>query len=45
MLRQRDHRRDWEVFALGPQAEDEDFFRCIFGRGNKGKPFKLAPPS
>jgi serine/threonine protein kinase len=45
MLRQRDHRSDWEVFALGPQAEDEDFFRCIFGRGNKGKPFKLAPPS
>ena len=45
MLRERDQRSDWEIITLGPQAEDEDFFRCIFGRGNRGKPFKLVPPS
>lgn len=45
MLRPKDQRNDWEIFALGPQDDGEDFFRCIFGRGYRGKAFKLVPPS
>ena len=44
MLRRRDQRDNWEIYALGPQDDGEEYFRCIFGRGNRGKPFKLIPP-
>ena len=44
MLRRRDQRDNWEIYALGPQDDGEDFFRCIFGRGTRATPFKLVPP-
>ena len=44
MLRRRDQRDNWEIYALGPQDDGEDFFRCIFGRGTRATPFELVPP-
>jgi hypothetical protein len=44
MLRKKDRRDDWEVYALGPQNDGEDYFRCIFGRGTRSTPVKLVPP-
>ena len=44
MLRRKDRRDDWEVYALGPQNDGEDYFRCIFGRGTRAKPFTLVKP-
>ncbi len=44
MLRRKDQRDNWEVITLGPQNDGEDYFRCIFGRGNRDKPFKLIAP-
>ena len=44
MLRRKDQRDNWETIALGPQNDGEDYFRCIFGRGNRDKPFKLIAP-
>ena len=44
MLRRKDQRDDWEIIALGPQNDGEDFFRCIFGRGERARPFELVPP-
>ena len=45
MLRERDRRDDWEVFALPPQPTPEDnLYRCIFGRGERSKPLSLDPP-
>jgi hypothetical protein len=40
-----DRRSDWEIEVLPPQTEDEMFYRCIFGRGNRYQPLQLAPPS
>ena len=37
-------RSDWEVYALGPQGDDEMFYRCIFGRGERVGAFRLKPP-
>jgi hypothetical protein len=40
----RDVRSDWEVYAVPPQSEDEPYFRCIFGRGERSSPYALARP-
>ena len=45
MLDEADRRDDWEVMSLPPQEEDEYFFRCIFGRGERTTPFALHKPS
>ena len=44
MLDEDDRRPDWEVYALAPQTEDEMFYRCIFGHGQRVGVFKLKPP-
>ena len=44
MLDKEDRRSDWEVYALAPQDDDEMFYRCIFGRGQRLGAFKLTPP-
>jgi len=36
-----ERRDDWEVFSLPPQTEEENFFRCIFGRGERTTPIAL----
>ena len=36
-----ERRNDWEVYALPPQNSQEDFFRCIFGRGIRNTPIAL----
>lgn len=41
MLSPRDRRSDWEVLAIGPQIPEEDFYRCIFGRGDASAPYRL----
>ena len=47
LLAKGDRRDNWEVFAVGPQKDDigEDFYRCIFGRGERTKPFVLQIPA
>ena len=40
----RDVRSDWEIYALPQQGEDEPYFRCIFGRGERSSPYALARP-
>ena len=39
-------RSDWEVFTIPPQtsADDEAYFRCVFGRGERSKPLQLQAP-
>jgi hypothetical protein len=44
MLSEAEQRDDWEVYSLGPQEDDEFFFRCIFGRGIRDTPFLLKKP-
>ena len=44
MLRARDRRSDWEILFLGPQQPNEDFFRCIIGRGERYQPLEIHAP-
>jgi Protein kinase domain len=44
MLRSRDRRSDWEILMLGPQQPDEDYFRCIIGRGERNEPLRFQAP-
>jgi serine/threonine protein kinase len=44
LVNQAERRNDWEVYSLPPQGEDEDFFRCIFGRGLRTTPMALKKP-
>jgi serine/threonine protein kinase len=44
MLRSGDRRSDWEIYAIGPQHDNEYFFRCIIGRGERSEPFEFHPP-
>jgi hypothetical protein len=44
MLRARDRRSDWEILFLGPQQPNEDFFRCIIGRGERYQPLEMHAP-
>ena len=45
MLDPADRRGDWEVIAIPPQTEqaNDDMYRCIFGRGERGRPLTLHP--
>jgi serine/threonine protein kinase len=45
MLRARDRRSDWEIVYLGPQQPNEDFFRCLIGRGERSGALELDPPN
>ena len=44
MLRSGDRRSDWEIYAIGPQHDNEYFFRCIIGRGERSEPFEFHLP-
>ena len=44
MLVNQAERTDWEVMSLPPQDEDDYFFRCIFGRGERTAPVALKKP-
>jgi hypothetical protein len=44
MLRSGDRRSDWEIYAIGPQHDNEYYFRCIIGRGERSEPFTFHPP-
>ena len=44
MLRSRDRRSDWEILVLGPQQPNEDYFRCIIGRGERTGPLTFQRP-
>ncbi|MFL6047297.1 MAG: serine/threonine-protein kinase [Propionibacteriaceae bacterium] len=44
MLRSADRRSDWEIYAIGPQHDNEYFFRCIIGRGERAEPLQFHPP-
>ncbi|HEY0241010.1 MAG TPA: serine/threonine-protein kinase [Friedmanniella sp.] len=41
---ERDDR--WEIYTIPPQtaSENEAYFRCVFGHGERSKPFELEPP-
>ncbi|MGI3784053.1 MAG: serine/threonine-protein kinase [Janthinobacterium lividum] len=47
MLPAAERRDNWEVFTIPPQtaADDEAYFRCVFGRGERSAPLKLGEPS
>jgi len=45
MLRSRDRRSDWEILFLGPQQPDENYFRCVIGRGERSEPLTFQAPS
>lgn len=47
MLSPADRRDDWEVLVLPPQLqtdENDDLYRCIFGRGERSGPLPLKAP-
>jgi hypothetical protein len=44
MLAARYRRTDWEILVVGPQRDNEDYYRCLFGRGLRSNPFVLTPP-
>jgi Protein kinase domain len=44
MLGSRHRRSDWEIRYLGPQQPNEDFFRCIIGRGERSEPLEFRAP-
>jgi hypothetical protein len=46
MLPEGERRDDWEVYAIPAQssADDEGYFRCVFGRGERDEPLALTPP-
>jgi serine/threonine protein kinase len=44
MLRSGDRRSDWEIYAIGPQHDNEYFFRCIIGRGERSEPLEFHQP-
>jgi serine/threonine protein kinase len=44
MLRSGDRRSDWEIYAIGPQHDNEYFFRCIIGRGERSEPLEFHEP-
>ena len=46
MLPAKERRNDWEVFTIPPQsaADNEAYFRCVFGRGERSDPLELKPP-
>lgn len=46
MLPANRRRTNWEVFTIPPQtaADDEAYFRCVFGRGERDAPLKLGAP-
>jgi Protein kinase domain len=47
MLPANERRTDWEVYAIPAQsaAENETYFRCVFGHGERSAPLELSPPS
>jgi serine/threonine protein kinase len=46
MLPQDERRDDWEVYAIPAQSasDNEAYFRCVFGHGERSKPLELKPP-
>ena len=46
MLPARERRDNWEIFTIPPQssADDEAYFRCVFGRGERSAPLELQAP-
>ena len=46
MLPADERRDDWEVYTIPAQsaADDETYFRCVFGHGERSKPLALTPP-
>jgi hypothetical protein len=44
MLRSRERRSDWEILVLGPQQPNENYFRCIIGRGERTEPLTFQAP-
>jgi hypothetical protein len=44
MLRSGDRRSDWEIRLLGPQQPDENYFRCIIGRGERTGALRFNAP-
>ena len=46
MLPEAERRSNWEVFALPPQmqTDDDDFYRCVVGRGERSGPLPLSKP-
>ena len=44
MLRSQNRRSDWEILFLGPQQPNEDYFRCIVGRGERSGALTVRPP-
>jgi hypothetical protein len=43
LVDEADRRPDWETEALSPEEDDEMFFRCIFGKGERYGAFQLKP--
>ncbi len=40
-----DERSDnWEIFVIPAQTEADDYFRCVFGRGERSRALELTPP-
>ena len=46
MLPEKERRTNWEIFTIPPQsaAQNEAYFRCVFGRGERSAPLELKPP-
>ena len=44
MLRSGDRRSDWEIRYLGPQQQNEYYFRCIIGHGERSEPLEFHAP-
>ncbi|GAA3567610.1 hypothetical protein GCM10022197_24710 [Microlunatus spumicola] len=46
MLPADERRGDWEIFTIPAQSaeEDEAYFRCVFGRGERDAPLTLRSP-
>ena len=47
MLPADQRRGNWEIFTIPPQSasDDESYFRCVFGRGERAAPLKLGAPA
>ncbi len=45
MLDKKDRRPDWEIIPVGPQGPDDNFYRCLFGKGDTKKIYKLTAVS
>ena len=47
MLTTGERRDNWEVYAIPAQttADDDGYFRCVFGRGSRNAPLELRAPA